>query len=52
MGKTVTQLRDQHQVVVLAVWRDGRFHYSPSAGDVVQASDALIAFAPKTSQPA
>lgn len=52
VGKTVTQLRDQHQVVVLAVWRDGRFHYSPSAGDVVQASDALIAFAPKTSQPA
>ena len=52
IGKTVTQLRDQHQVVVLAVWRDGEFHYSPAAGEVVQASDALIAFAPKTKEQA
>jgi voltage-gated potassium channel len=52
VGKTVSQLRDHHQVVVLAVWRDGQFHYSPSAGEVVQATDALIAFAPKTGQPA
>ena len=50
VGKTVTQLRDQHQVVVLAVWRDGQFHYSPPAGEVVQATDALIAFAPKIGQ--
>jgi voltage-gated potassium channel len=47
IGKTITQLRDQHQVVVLAVWRDGRFHYTPSANEVVQVTDALIAFAPK-----
>lgn len=50
VGKTVSQLRDEEQVVVLAVWRDGQFHYSPSAGEVVQATDALIAFAPKTDQ--
>lgn len=49
-GKTITQLRDQHQVVVLAVWRDGKFNYTPAASDVVQATDALIAFAPKTGQ--
>lgn len=51
VGKTVTQLRDQHQVVILAIWRDGKFHYAPSAEEVVQATDALIAFAPKTGQP-
>ena len=31
VGKTVTQLRDLHQVVVLAVWRNGEFHYSPDS---------------------
>jgi K+/H+ antiporter YhaU regulatory subunit KhtT len=50
VGKTVTQLRDQYQVVVLAVWRDGEFHYSPATGEVIQATNALIAFAPKTGQ--
>lgn len=50
VGKTVTQLRDEHQVVVLAVWRDGQFHYAPSANEVMQATDALIAFAPKIGQ--
>ena len=50
VGKSVTQLRDQHQVVVLAVWRDGEFHYSPAASEVLQASDVLIAFAPKMNQ--
>jgi voltage-gated potassium channel len=49
-GKTVTQLRDEDQVVVLALWRDGQFHYSPVASEVVRATDALIAFAPKENQ--
>jgi voltage-gated potassium channel len=52
VGKTITQLRDEHQVVVLAVWREGQFHYALSAGEAVQATDALIAFAPRTGQPA
>ncbi|MCB0191666.1 MAG: NAD-binding protein [Anaerolineae bacterium] len=50
VGKTVTQLRDEHQVVVLAVWRDGQFHFTPSAAELIQATDALIAFAPKIGQ--
>ncbi|WP_420629332.1 potassium channel family protein [Candidatus Leptofilum sp.] len=50
VGKSVTQLRNQHQVVVLAVWRDGAFHYSPTADEVLQANDVLIAFAPKMDQ--
>jgi voltage-gated potassium channel len=50
VGKTVTQLRDQHQVVVLAVWRDGQFHFTPTAEEVMQANDTLIAFAPRADQ--
>jgi len=49
-GKTVGQLRDQHQVVILAVWREGKFHYALEAKDVIQATDELIAFAPRTSR--
>ena len=51
-GKTVAQLRDQHQVVVLAVWREGKFHYTPAANDVIQATDELIAFAPRADKQA
>lgn len=50
VGKTVAQLRDQHQVVVLAIWRDGKFHYTPAANDVIQTGDELIAFAPRTGE--
>lgn len=46
-GQTISHLRDHNQVVVLAVWRDGVFNYSPAAHQVVLKDDALIAFAPK-----
>ena len=52
MGKTMSQLRDEHQVVVLAVWRDDTFHYSPAASQVAQDTDVLIAFAPKAQEEA
>ncbi|MEM7348850.1 MAG: hypothetical protein AAF485_31860, partial [Chloroflexota bacterium] len=46
--KSVTQLRDEHRVVVLAIWRNEKFYYTPEANEVVQMTDSLIAFAPKT----
>ncbi len=51
-GKTVGQLRDQHQVVILAVWRAEKFHYKLAANDIIQAADELIAFAPRTAEQA
>lgn len=49
-GKSLAQLRDQHQVVVVAIWRGETFHYTLTASEMVQATDTLIAFAPKTGQ--
>ena len=46
-GKTVTQLRDQHRVVVLALWREGKFYYELSASESLNTADEVIAFAPK-----
>ncbi len=48
-GHTVTQLRDNHKVIVLAIWRDDQFEFTPAANETVQATDKLIAFAPKSS---
>ena len=45
--KSVVQLRDQYQVVVLAIWRDEKFQYTPKADDLINKDDVLIAFAPK-----
>ena len=50
VGKTIGELRDIHQVVVLAVWREEKFQYKLAANDVIQADDELIAFAPRTNQ--
>lgn len=46
-GQSVTQLRDQHRVVVLAIWRNDAFIYSPAGEEPVQTTDELIAFAPR-----
>ncbi|MEM7534927.1 MAG: potassium channel protein [Chloroflexota bacterium] len=46
VGQSVVQLRDDHHTVVLAIWRDGKFTYTPVANETIQKDDELIVFAP------
>ena len=46
-GKTIAQLRDQEQVVVLAIWRNKKFDYTPATGEKIRATDELIVFSLK-----
>ena len=44
-NKTVANLCAEKQLVVLAIWRDGDYLYSPSPDTRLRADDELIAFA-------
>ncbi|HSH03678.1 MAG TPA: NAD-binding protein [Anaerolineae bacterium] len=44
LGKTVGALQDEDDVVVLAIWREGTFLYTPMTGEEVVAGDVLIVF--------
>ena len=44
-GETVAQLSVRKGFVILAVWQDGEFLYSPPADTVLSESDKLIIFA-------
>ncbi len=47
-GQTITQLREAHKTIVMAIHRDGIFHYAPAVDEVLRPTDELIAFAPKS----
>lgn len=49
-NKTIANLAAERQLVVLAVWRNGDYLYSPSHETTLQADDELIVFAASQEQ--
>ena len=45
LGKTVADISTEKGLVVLAIWRDGGYLYSPALDTQLQATDELIIFA-------